>query len=82
MRGGGAIEAFVLVQDFQRFGEHGFGAFVELLQRARNAPAEIDRGRPRLGDSLGRGADVPSRTGGEHDAERARGTQRRGAAHG
>jgi hypothetical protein len=64
----GAIEAFVLVEDFQRFGEHGFGALVDFLERARDSPAEVDSGRSCLSDSFGRGQDVAAFAGREHNA--------------
>ncbi len=77
----GAIEAFVLVDNFQCFGEHGFGALVNFLQRACDSPAEVDRGGSCFCDSFGRGLEVATLAGCEHNAQRAGRTQRRGAAH-
>ena len=77
----GAIESFVLVEDLQRFGEHSVEAAVQLFERARHPPAEVDSGRSRLGDSLGRRLDVASFAGREHDAKRTSRAQRGRAAH-
>ena len=82
MGGRRAVEAFVLVEDFQCFGEHGFGALVELLECARDSPAEVDSGRSCLRDSFGRGPEVASFAGREHNAKRPRRAERRGATDG